>query len=340
MTATFNFLFRLPGCIRGQAFAQLSADKITPARQDLSSIATRAFNSTTRQGAQAQKASLPPLSKSVKGVGKSATSRSSLPPPVFRASEPISYAQALLGDSNEVLLYRAPSHRSFAIYSLASGSLLFLGAYALATNANLITDSSKDTKQDKTRNRLARYAALTSAFITASLATVCILAPAAVITSISLRAPLSMHAGGKRTTILVLRAREWPFAPTKEIQLSPKEAKLDKRVSSTGDDLDYTSIPVTQARMSSVNAKTPANPPAKPGQGPIARALEALFRDTRRMFYRDGFCRLRAGENGKNWKLDLQHCEILDWGRPLDRLTSADTSPGFGPVAWIRRRIG
>ncbi|KAF2771134.1 hypothetical protein EJ03DRAFT_325931 [Teratosphaeria nubilosa] len=338
--ATLHSFFRLPGCIRRQAFAQLSAGEISHARQDLSSIAHRAFSSTTWQSAKVKSTSLPSLSKPVKGAGNVTTSRPSSPRPAFQAPAPISYAQSLLSNSDEILLYKAPSHRSFTTYSLTSGSLLLLGAYALASNADLIKDTSEDTKQDKTRNSLARYATMAAALITASFATVCILAPAAVITSISLRAVPSMHTAGKRNAILVLRTREWPFAPTKEIQLPPKQANLDKRVSSTSDDLDYTSIPITQARMFTVDAEGPAIPPAKPDQGPIGRALEALFRDTRRMFYRDGFCRLRAGENGKNWKLDLQHCEILDWGRPLDRLTSADTAPGVGLIAWIRRRLG
>ena len=69
----------------------------------------------------------------------------------------------------------------------------------------------------------------------------------------------------------------------------------------------------------------------------MMRAWDALRRDTRRMFLRDGFAYVRFTEHG-NWKMDLQGCELLDHGRALERMTTPDEQRGIGVIALFRRK--
>ncbi|KAK1814986.1 hypothetical protein LTR12_010599 [Friedmanniomyces endolithicus] len=128
-----------------------------------------------------------------------------------------------------------------------------------------------------------------------------------------------------------------PFMTRKTYELAPSKALLDRNVSAV--DIELTSIPLKNARaFTSDSAHLSAGTPKlqHPPRDAVSRFIRTLTRDIRRMFYREGFAYLRSDKYG-NWKVDLQHCELLDQGRPLDRLTMADPSSGKGPVAWLKR---
>lgn len=62
----------------------------------------------------------------------------------------------------------------------------------------------------------------------------------------------------------------------------------------------------------------------------------ALLRDIRRMFFRDGMAYIRIEGHG-NWKLDLQGAELLDDGRPLEKLVQVEREATRGLPGLVGR---
>ncbi|KAK6389945.1 hypothetical protein LTR65_005996 [Meristemomyces frigidus] len=257
------------------------------------------------------------------------------PPPQHSShtSKPISYADSLFESGNEVLLYRAPGHRSFFLTSYIAGSLLVLGAYNWATLA-LKRPPGQEISNAGVRGYFITSVSMLTTLFLAIAGTAIVLAPAKMVRSITAVRP-SHNSTGLPTLRCEMRS-PLPFMKTKAIEALPSETFLDRKVSAV--DIDLTSIPLGKA--AEFTASTQANarlPTAIAQQNAAVRAWNTLYRNTRRMFLRDGFTYIRFAEHG-NWKLDLQNCELLDNGRVLERMTRPDTAPGSGLVALLRRK--
>ena len=61
-----------------------------------------------------------------------------------------------------------------------------------------------------------------------------------------------------------------------------------------------------------------------------------MKQDVRRMFLRDGMAYIRiVGQDGQ-WKLDLEMCQLLDDGKPLDQVMVPESRERGGWVQWLR----
>lgn len=162
-----------------------------------------------------------------------------------------------------------------------------------------------------------------------------ILAPAAMIRSIVLRAKVASN--GTKTPVLQFEVRSLPLGWTKTIEAHPSETYLNKKVSTV--DIDWNNALLSQARSftESMNTQKYATPPSSADQGIAKRFWDATKREIQRTFLRDGFAYVRI-QGGPTWKLDLQQCDLLEHGRPLEKLMIPDKDP-VGIIPLIKRRL-
>ncbi|KAK5678407.1 hypothetical protein LTS10_008850 [Elasticomyces elasticus] len=309
-------LLRLPPCLRTQAFR-------------------RTFTTTLRSLKQQRptKKPLPPPTRqpSPSNININAPPK---PPPAATARPPTSsYPETLLQSTDALLIYKAPPHRSFYITSYLLGGLLLVGTYNWAIVVAAPPPGVKDDSGSWGRY-LMTAVTIGTTLVVSIMGTMLILAPVGMARSISL---IRNKAG--QAVLRIEKENPVPFMTRRKAFTTPTSAAfLDRRVATI--DLDLTSIPLSHAEAFTESIVVPAVTPKLqfPPTGPVSRFLAAFIHDIRRMFYREGFAYLRVDGQG-TYKLDLQHCELLDQGRPLDRLTTEDLQSGTGPVAWIRRRL-
>ncbi|KAK3117647.1 hypothetical protein LTR53_000775 [Teratosphaeriaceae sp. CCFEE 6253] len=244
------------------------------------------------------------------------------------------YAATLLTQSDPILLYKAPSHTAFAWTSYIFGGLLLVGVYNWAIVVSLPPpgESREDGKQREGSWGAYIMTAVTmgTTLIVSIFGTVILLAPTKLVRTISLRgmAGEAVNAVAGDTAVRPMLRVEirtpLPFMKPKFITLPPSRAFLDRKVAAV--DMNLASISLAFARPWTATASTPAQSPKR----------FAFMRDIRRICYREGFAYLRCEGRG-TFKLDLQYCELLDQGRPLDRLVSAEDVAGMGTLARWRK---
>ncbi|KAK1079544.1 hypothetical protein LTR33_006299 [Friedmanniomyces endolithicus] len=346
MSSTLHNLLRLPSGLRAQAFRQTLRTPCRPYRVE-SSI-KRTFTSTPRISKQNNRPTKKPTTTTPPPRQPPEPSQKPFtptPPPKLdynasRSALP-TYADTLLSNhANPILLYKAPSHRSFYITSYFFGGLLLIGAYNWALVVSEPPPGVND--QGSWGRYLMTGVTMGTTLVVSIFGTVLILAPVGMVGRISLlRSPAIgvMAEQGVRLPPMLRVEMEapLPFMKRKTHDLAPAKALLDRNVSAV--DIELTSISIKDAQAFTYDsAHLSAGTPKlqHPPRDVVSRFIRTLTRDIRRMFYREGFAYLRSDKYG-NWKVDLQHCELLDQGRPLDRLTVADPSSGKGPVAWLKR---
>lgn len=162
-----------------------------------------------------------------------------------------------------------------------------------------------------------------------------ILAPAAMIRSIVLRAEVASN--GSKTPVLQFKVRSLPLGRTKTIEAHPWETYLNRKVSTM--DINWNNAVLSQARSftESMKSQKYATPVPSADRGIARRFWDVSKREIQRTFLRDGFTYVRF-QGGQTWKLDLQQCDLLENGRPLERLMMPDKDP-VGVMPLIKRRL-
>ncbi|KAK0281620.1 hypothetical protein LTR91_003845 [Friedmanniomyces endolithicus] len=346
MSSALHSLLCLPSSLRAQAFRQTLRSPCRPSQVDRST--KRAFTSTPRTLKQNNRPTKPtPTTSPPRRQPPEPSQKQAFQPPPpksdFNASRSAlpTYADTLLANhANPILLYKAPSHRSFYITSYFFGSLLLIGAYNWAIVVSEPPPGVND--QGSWGRYLMTGVTMGTTLVVSVFGTVLILAPVGMVGRISLLRNPAIGVMAEQGVRLppVLRVEmetPLPFMKRKIHDLAPAKALLDRNVSAV--DIELTSIPLKDAQaFTSDTAHLSAGVPKlqHPPRDAVSRFITTLTRDIRRMFYREGFAYMRSDKYG-NWKVDLQHCELLDQGRPLDRLTVADPSSGKGPASWLKR---
>ncbi|TKA79137.1 hypothetical protein B0A55_02415 [Friedmanniomyces simplex] len=340
MSSALCTLLRLPTCLRAQAFRQT----LPSSRLDHS--IKRTFTTTLRTPKQNNRPAKKPSSLAPRGSPPPSSQQNATPPPRKPTPTPSrspapTYADGLLNHADPILLYKAAPHRSFYITSYLFGGLLLLGAYDWAIVVSLPPAGMND--QGSWGRYIMNGVTIGTTLVVSIFGTVLILAPVRMVGRVSLlRGTASGMVGEQGVRVPpVLRIEmesPLPFMKTKTFDLVPSEAFLDRTVSAV--DIELTSIPLKDAKTFTATSHLRAGMPKlqHPPRDILSRSISTLTRDIRRMCYREGFAYMRSDRYG-NWKVDLQHCELLDQGRPLDRLTVEDVRRGSGPVAWIKRAM-
>lgn len=275
-----------------------------------------------------------------------------LPPP----PKAIPYVQSLFPKGvDEILLYKAPKHLSFRIACYVVGILFFVGGWSWAavlresaeraTLPNRTAGAEKDgVPAEKLRLKWwVQPAHVGVTLVMAVFGTLVMLAPVNMAKRISLRLVHAQSSGpSPARPQMILRCaleQDLPFMKAKIVDgLAPAEAFLDKKVRAV--DIDFRSLSPQSVEAFTASANSPALPPESiASQNSVRKWFGDAFRDIRRMFYRDGIAYLRLGTHPQSIKIDLQHCEMLDWGRPLDAVTQQDYARGVGPIAWMKRKF-
>ena len=327
-------VLRLPPCVRAQVFRQ-TVQHATPTSYGVQ----RAFTNTTRTLKQAR----PQPSNRASSKPPPPITPAAVPqppkPPVHAPSAPVprptylsAYTAALLHRADPLLLYKAPSHRSFYWTSYILGGLLMLGAYNWSIVVSIPpTGLDIEKRKGSWGDYLLRSVTIGTTAIVMLFATVILIAPARMVRTVSLRSVEQAYvqgvAGGKRPMLRVEMNAPFPFTKPKIVEVRPEEAFLDRNVAAV--DIDLTSIPLPKAQEWTETAGTPAAAPRR----------YAFQRDIRKICYREGIAYLRCGEQGTYLKLDLQYCELLDGGQPLDRLTTPEMRVQKGWLGWVRRVV-
>lgn len=324
MSLILHGLLRLPACLRRQALLDGIPPRPSALRPDITgSIARRVFSNTSRTLGQAQFGKPPGAALAAKS--QPPPLRSTTPPPISGPSQinkPPSYLDTLFASSREVLLYRAPNHRSFFITSYLAGGLLVFGALNWA-NFALMRPSGQEVRKMGAGGYVALSISLLTSLFAAMVGTACFLAPSKMVRSIKVLHP-SYRGIGLPTLRFEMR-RPIPFMRTKAIEALPSKVFMDRQVSAM--EINFTSVPLKYAAEFTADKRAHAVLPADLArQNVVLRALRGIQRNTQRMFLRDGFAYVRFAEGGR-WKVDLQNCELLDNGYVLERLTKPDTEP-------------
>jgi len=346
MSSTLHSLLRLPSGLRAQAFHHTLRSPCRNSRVEGSF--KRTFTSTPRTSKLNNRPAKKPTTTTspVRRPSEPSQPHPTQPPApkldynASRSTLPTYADTLLLNHANPILLYKAPSHRSFYITSYFFGGLLLIGAYNWAI---VVCEPPPGVNDQGSWGRyLMTGVTMGTTLVVSIFGTVLILAPARMVGRISLLRSTATGVLGEQGVRLPAMLRvemeaPLPFMTRKSYDLEPAKALLDRNVSAV--DIELTSIPLKDAQaFTSDSAHLSAGTPKlqHPPRDAVSRFIRTLTRDIRRMFYREGFAYLRSDKYG-NWKVDLQHCELLDQGRPLDRLTVADPSSGKGPVAWLKR---
>ncbi|KAK4555086.1 hypothetical protein LTR86_007852 [Recurvomyces mirabilis] len=342
-TAFLHGILRLPVCLREQAirnasrghtsnhgYQALRLKSSTTSKPPRQRQGTRAIPSSTSRPPVSSRPPKPTAVPSSKPTLSVANPPPKLPKPAIKPGS--NYAETLLHTTDEILLYRAPAHRSYYITSYILGGALFAGAYNWAT---LVTSlPGADENKSWTRHMVSVANTLSTVLVTI-FSSVLIMAPWRLVRSISLLAKKGAD-GVKRPILQFSMRRSLPFMKPKVIQILPSQTFLDRKVSAM--DINFSSVALREASAFIATADQDA-PIVDRKSNPVARGWNTFKRDIRRMCYREGIAYLRLKDQG-NWKLDLQNCALLEEGKPLDRLTGFDeVSRGREFIAWVARLL-
>ena len=351
MATTLQLLLRLPPALRCHTIAPLFRQS-AESNFIISCLPKRLLSNTTRN-LQRSKPAKPPAKP---------TGRQRTPPPPRQpnqtppqpSSEPAApkstpktteaLLSAYLKEHDVLLLYKSPNHTSFYINSYLMGALLLLGGLNTARNA-------ADNPNLPKTPYLIKSASIAIGAIFAIFATTFFMAPQKLVRSIALMKGLDKR--GIPEAILrfemkhpMPRFQRLPFLGDRitggggVIEAPLNHVFLDRNVSSSSSDLTFYSIPVDQATLFTDSHFHPAAPAPKSESilsrlGSFNRSLLNIFptlrQDVRRMFLRDGMAYIRITDHG-DWKVDLQGCEVLEMGKPLDKVMVHDE--GFDRSWW------
>ena len=227
-----------------------------------------------------------------------------------RDSRTESYASGLLGNADELLLYKAPRNASLFASCMTTGVAIQFWA---ATVANDLVQS--------TMPWYATSIMLAGCLISSGMASAIMLTPHHLVKSISL-----VRAGDGNNKEAVMRVKGTtllPFIKPTVMDMSPGQMMVDSNVTmSLETTKQWFGVPLKNGKVWTEGA---LRRPGEPEGNAIAKFNKSLlniapaaFSHVRKMFNRDGMAYARIG--GSNWKMDLEGCEILANGEVLMKL--------------------
>jgi hypothetical protein len=214
------------------------------------------------------------------------------------------HAKRLLGNADEVLLYKGP--RNVALFTSAaifSSSIFYWAAtvsHGMFYNFNLPYS--------------AKAIMLTGCLISAGLATGIMLTPHHLVRSISLARNTE-----NQVVMRVKGTRFFPFSKPAVMDVVPGEIMVDSNVTtSLGGIKQWFSVPLKNVQPwteGSLQRPGAAETNLQKFNERTMNIGPAIFSQTRKMFNREGMAYVRIGR--ENWKMDLERCEILEGGSVL-----------------------
>ena len=174
-----------------------------------------------------------------------------------------------------------------------------------------------------------------------SFGTVLLTAPSGMIKAVSL-----MAKPGTMGTLLRIETRKpVPFIKYggETIEAPLNHVYIDSEV--RAQEIGFFSVSLEHAKGFTVSHLNPTKPKSsiRSRLGTFNRGLvniwPTLFRDTKRMFFRDGMVYVYITDHG-TWKLDLQGCEMLDGGQPLERAMLLYPGLDRGLIGLVKRMLG
>lgn len=333
-------LLRLPPSLRRQIFANASF----PLRPLEGQSSTIRFSF---QRSYAEINSPPkPTRRKANHVGRREPPAPARRPARVRNNNP--YADRLCHDTDIALLYNSPPHASYKFASYLCGAISFLGGVSTAL---LIKDESADSKNARSTRIpwFVRISVSVVAIMFATMGTVFVLGPSKIIRRIWLIKNQRLQPSGGSTIghidySLRLETKSMlPFRAGRTVESEISNFSIDRDVRAQ-QNLYWHSIPLSSSEDFTAHFQThPTPPPLTLGprllsiNASIMNAWPATKREVRRMFLRDGFAYVYiVGEDGQ-WKLDLRDAEVLDGGKPLEKLMQTDERMAKGFVAWFQR---
>lgn len=230
-------------------------------------------------------------------------------PPPTTVSRPESYALKLLGNSDSLLLYKAPRNVALFTSCFIVGGSIF---YWTATVAN-------GAFMEYTAPWWAKLVVLAGCLATSAIATAVVATPHHLIKSISI-----VKVAEKQAMIRLKGTRYFPFAKQAVFDVTPGKLLADKNVAMSleNDGRKWYDIKLDKAReWTEGSLKRPNAIEGNAFQKLNRRMLNvgpAMFSQVKKMFQRTGFLFVQI--EGKNWKMDLENCEILESGEVLMKL--------------------
>lgn len=219
-------------------------------------------------------------------------------------------ANVLLGDAESLLLYRAPKHTALFTSSAIIGPSLF---FWVGTVAN-------DVFVNYTVPWYAKMVVLAGCLVGSGMASSITATPTNLIRSISLVR--------KAEDEVVLRFegnRLFPFLKPNVFDLPPGQPIVDSNVTGTLES-GGSYMNVQSKRGQAWTAGELIRPDQPQGENIFQRLNRSLVNvspaaksQVRKMFNREGMAYIRIGNF--NWKMDMEKCEILEHGAPLEKLT-------------------
>lgn len=262
------------------------------------------------------------------------------------------YADRLCHNTDVVLLYNSPEHNSFKFVSYICGATFFLGGVNTAfTIKDEPSKSSDENAKPQSLPWLVRLSFSFGAIMFAVIGTAFVLGPSKIIRRIWLVKNQRLQPSGGSTIrhldySLRLETKSMlPFRAGRTIESEISNFSIDRDVRAA-QNLYWNNIPLSHSEgFTSWYQKHPT----PPSLGLAGRLLDikdatvnvwpATKREVRRMFVRDGFAYVYiVGENGQ-WKLDLRGAEVLDRGKPLEKLMQTDERMPKGPMVWLQRVV-
>lgn len=253
-----------------------------------------------------------------------------MPPPVARQAErpTTSYSsleEAIVTkyaeDAPTILLYVAPSHRTFKFLSVQIGIVFTLGAYLIAQEY-LKDDPEKGHYKPW---HLKTVGGLNALFLAVA-ACVLFLGPSKLIQSVSVIKAASLGPSVNAGRLLRIEIkRMMPFAKPDVVEVPSTNIMIDREVRAGSQRIPQINIP--PANAVAFTKAYASGTLGKGGKMSIAATLFALNqsrldafstlkREVGRMFRRDNIAYIDIKGSGK-FKLDLRDCYILDHGQPL-----------------------
>lgn len=320
MASSLQLLLRLPPSIRCQAFSQCWQS--TPPKHFFNGFSIRTFLNTTRRSAQPIKP--PPKPKTFRKTSSPQRSKTRAPQnPSVKPSPPSPYAQTLLNTigREEVLLYRAPSHTSFVLSAYIFGGTLIFCSYVLASTIATGTMAWWISAIDHI-----------PALIMAAMGTAAILAPSKMIRRVWLVYSKN-NAQNKATPTLRFESRPHLLSSIRSFEAPPNDVALDRMVPAFLPEMRCTNVRLNDAgRFTDPAHNVPFDTAA-----PKAGFWDTLTWNIKRIFVRQGMAYVHIQGRG-HWKLDLHDCEVLDLGKPLDRLMVGKEMPDRSLLGKIFKR--
>ena len=239
------------------------------------------------------------------------------------------YAMRLLGNQDQVLLYKAPRHNGFMLASYLAGFCIV--TYAGSNGAMFL--QTPTTGNINYVKYLLTLAAAAAGMMGCALAT----APLRLLRSVRI-----VRVGSDTAALQFTGKRPFPLIPDKTWSMKLGNVWSDQNIPKslrTGHSVRFENADLwTNGQLTN-----PASEHFK-SLGLFqkfvhisAGVMPSLKRNVRRMFNREGMVYLRIGS--QNWKLDLQGCEILESGEPLNNLIEYDPAVKGTIYSMIRRQL-